>query len=96
MNHIRYAKHGVTYEENKEYNIQIQTEAANFNGSQIHKVWISVNNIIVGVGYNYNAEVLNDVKVYCGNPWKDVFDTTIKDFDYGALSSSGLTQGNSL
>ena len=93
LTYEKYVSEVATYEVNREYNIHMQTEAAIFNGNQIHKTWISVDNIIVGVGYNYNAQVLNDVKVYCGNPGTDLLDTTIKDLEYGPLNSLSLIQG---
>ena len=89
-----YDKRNPPYELNHEYNIHMQTESAVLDGNQIHKTWISVDGVLVGVVYNHKAQVLNDVKVYCGGPWHDVFDATIKDLEYGSLSSTGLTQGD--
>ena len=88
-----YSHKKYTYEVNKEYNIHMQMESANYDGNQIHKFWISIDDVIVGVGYNHNAQVLDDVRVFCAGPWHDVLDTTIRDLDYGALSSTNVTQG---
>ena len=86
LSYKQFAVTDIPYESNREYSIHIQTEAVILNGSSIHKVWISIDDEIVGVGYNYGAKVLNNVKVYCEGPWYDAINATVLDLDYGPLT----------
>ena len=80
----------------REYNIHMQTETAEMDGNQIHKIWLSIDDVIVGVIYNYDAREFDDVKVYTSNIWYEAGDATIKEMDYGPIEYSDKPKGDIL
>ena len=72
----------------------MQTETAELDGSQIHKIWLSVDDVIMGVVYNHAAREFDDVKVHASNIlWHSVGDATIKEIDYGSIEYSDKPKG---
>ena len=74
----------------------MQTETAEMDGNQIHKIWLSIDDVIVGVVYNYDAREFDDVKVYASNIWYEAGDATIKEMDYGPIEYSDKPKGDIL
>ena len=71
----------------REYDIHIQSEAAFHERQNIHKIWGSIDGVEVCSVYNYQAEILQNVKIYVGNPWHGVFSqSVVKDLEYGPLN----------
>uniref|UniRef100_A0A7M5XPB2 Uncharacterized protein n=3 Tax=Clytia hemisphaerica TaxID=252671 RepID=A0A7M5XPB2_9CNID len=78
------------YELNQEYVIQFQTEPAMLDGQNIHRSWFSIDGVIIGSFYNY-PNTVEDLMVYCGDPWHYGADATINELEYGPLL--GIEQG---
>ena len=67
----------------REYDIHIQSEAVLHNGQNIHKIWGSIDGVEVCSVYNYQAEVLQNVNIYVGDPWYGVLSQSVmKDLEY--------------
>ena len=78
----------------REYNFHLQSEPSRFDGQDIHKVLISVDDVIVKVEYNYGAIDFQNLKVYAGDPVNIATVATMKELDYGPFECSDKQKGS--
>ncbi|XP_066917054.1 uncharacterized protein [Clytia hemisphaerica] len=89
--HFTYNGEGIILD--REYNFHIQSEPIQFEGQDIQKVWIGVDDVIVNVVFNYVNIDIENVDVYGSGTASEAADVTIKELDYGPVEFSGKLKG---